>query len=319
MGILDLFKVWGKGISGYNATENNLKMTVVILGPFLALWMGIRMVMPPPLYDSAVTVSVFIWLAYVIMLYAWAKADASGYIPFPQSKWKFPDGTCKTFDLKVPPDSWEKIMELPDGKVAYKVYFSDRFAYQDPDMPFPDIFDMAYWILPALWDKSFQRRAFGEFFHKGLFVTHPACEDISVYVLDWETKEGERFPVCMISDCAQTYFNALDTYRTPLETEGGVNVRETLLTLYRDGRKREGKLLSHASYLEDRLEVAEKESSKDFKKSADERMKSVRKRHSRIADTKEGRLTRFLNLKTLAWMLFFLGVLAIIGRLMLWW
>ena len=318
---LDWLRNLGSGaITGFNATENNLKMTGAVVGPFLAMWLVIQIFLPKALYDLAITISLFIWLAYVVMLWAWAKSDASGYIPFPQSKWKFPDGTCRTFDVKVPPDSWEKLCEFPDGRIAYKVYFSDKFLYQDPDLPFPDIFDMAYWILPSLWDTAFQRRAFGEFFHKGVFVQHPACEDISVYVVDWETKEGERFPVCLINDCALTYENTLASYRTPHMTDEGFDVGNAYQLLYADGRKREGKLISHASYLEERLDVAEKESSKDWKKSVDNRMKAIRSRHARIMDTKPPLLTRLLNMQTLTTLALLLILLYVAGRFIFhWW
>jgi len=307
-------------VSGFNATENNLKMTGAVVGPFLAMWLVIQMFLPEGLYDLAVTISLFIWLAYVLMLWAWAKSDASGFIPFPQSKWKFPDGTCRTFDLMVPPDSWEKICDLPDGRKAYKVYFSRKYLYQDPDLPFPDIFDMAYWILPSLWDTAFQRRASGEFYHKAVFVQHPACEDISIYVVDWETKEGERFPVCLINDCALTYERTLAKYRTPDMTDKGLNLGEAYQMLYADGRKREGKLISHAGYLEERLDVAEKESSKDWKKSVDNRMGAIRSRHARIMDTKPPLLTRILNMKTLTTLALLLVLLAVAGKYIFhWW
>ena len=308
------------GVTGLNATENNAKMTGAIVGPFLAMWLFAKIFLPSQMYDLAVTVSLFGWLAWVVILWAWSKSDASGLIPFPQSKWKFPDGTCRTFDIKVPPDSWEKIADLPDGMMAYKVYFAEKFLYQDPDLPFPDVFDMAYWILPAEWDKSFQRRAVGEFFHKGVFVSHPACEDVSVYVLDWETKEGERFPICLISDCAYVYYQALQRYRSPALGENGLDMASALWTLYSDGRKREGKLLTHATYLEDRLEVAEKESSKDWRKAVDNRLKAIRERHARIMDTKPPLLTRILNFKTLAMVLLVMTFVLVIGRLFFgWW
>ena len=307
-------------ITGFNATENNIKMTGAVIGPFLAMWLVIQMFLPEAMYDLAVTVSLFIWLAYVVMLWAWARSDASGYLPFPQSKWKFPDGSCRTFDLMVPPDSWELIAEFPDGRKAYKVYFSRKYGYQDPDLPFPDIFDMAYWILPSLWDTAFQRRASGEFFHKGVFVQHPACEDISVYVVDWETKEGERYPVCLINDCALSYLRTLTTYKTVQETDKGLNLAEAYQVLYEDGRKREGKLISHATYLEDRLEVAEKESSKDWKKSVDSRLKAIRSRHARIMETQPPLLTRILNMKTLTTVALVLILIAVAGRFIFhWW
>lgn len=307
-------------VTGLGATENNIKMSGAVLGPFLGMWLVIQMFLPDALYDLAITISMFIWLAYVVMLWAWAKSDASGYIPFPQSKWKFHDGTCRTFDLMVPPDSWELIAELPNGKKAYKVYFSRKYLYQDPDLPFPDIFDMAYWILPSLWDRAFQRRAFGEFYHKAVFVQHPACEDISVYVVDWETKEGERFPVCLINDCALSYQKALETYRTPELSDEGLKLGEVYQMLYADGRKREGKLLDHAGYLEERLLVAEQESSKDWKKSVDKRMKAIRSRHARIMDTNPPLLTRILNMKTLTTVALILVFLYVVGRFVFhWW
>lgn len=302
-------------VTGFNATENNFKMSGTVLGPFLILWLTIRIFLPDEMYDLSITVGLFIWLAYVIMLWAWAKSDASAYIPFPQSKWKFGDGTCRTFDIMVPPDSWEKIADLPDGKKAYKVYFSRQYLYQDPDLPFPDIFDMAIWILPAVWDTAFQRRANGEFFHKGVFVQHPACEDISVYVVNWETKEGERFPVCLINDCAYNYYEALVCYETPQMTDEGLSKAEVYETLFRDGRKREGKLISHAVYLEERLEVAEKESSKDWRKSVDERMSAIRSRHARVMDTKPPLLTRILNMKNIVTVALLLIFIFLVGRL----
>lgn len=307
-------------VTGFNATENNIQMTGAVVGPFIIMWLAIQMFLPDELYDMAITLSLFIWLAYVVMLWAWAKSDASGFIPFPQSKWKFPDGTCRTFDILIPPDSWEKIADLPNGKIAYKVYFLKKYLYQDPDLPFPDIFDMAYWILPDLWDKSFQRRASGEFFHRGVFVQHPACEDISVYVVDWETKEGERFPVCLINDCALSYFHTLHTYGLPNITKEGFNVGEAYQMLWADGRKREGKLLDHASYLEDRLDVAEKESSKDWRKAVDSRMSAIRSRHARIMDTKPPLLTRILNMKTITTVILLLILIAVAGRFIFhWW
>lgn len=304
-----------RGIKGLNSTENNLKMTGAVIGPFLAMWIGIQMFLPKALYEVSMSLAMGVWVAWIVILWAWCRSDAAGYIPFPQSKWRFPDGTCRTYDIKIGPDSWEKIVEFPDGKVAYKVYFSENFAYQDPDLPYLDVFNVAYWITPCDWDEAFKRRAFGEFFHKGVFVQHPACEDISVYVMDWETKEGERFPICLINDCSFSYYKTLESYRAPDMTEQGINKSHALMVMYRDGRKREEKLLSHAQYLEDRLVVAEHDRSIDFKKASDNRLKAARARHSRIMDTKVPLLTRILNLKTIAIVILILSFTLLIGRI----
>lgn len=318
--ITGAIKKWRLGaVTGAGLTENNIKMMGALLAPFLGMWFVIKIFLPDELYDLSVTIAMFAWLVWVASLWNWAKSDAGNYICFPQSKWKFENGDCRTFDLKVPPDSWERIGDpFEDGAVAYKVFFSEKYLYDDPDLPFPRIFSGAYWLLPARWDEAFQRRAFGEFFHKGVYVTKPDCEDISVYVIGWETFEGETYPVCLINDCAYTYEKMLQTAKHL--TIGQQATLFGMQTLYRDARKKSQKLQQHTSYLEDRVVISEKESSKDFKDSADERMKAVRKRHASIMSVKEPLFTRIFNLKNVATAILVVTAIYLFGHfIMHWW
>lgn len=314
--VVGKIKSWRLGaVTGAGLTENNMKMMGALLAPFLVMWTAIRIFLPDEMYDLGITFGMIVWLGWIFALWSWAKTDAGNYLVFPQSKWKFQNGACRTFDLKIPADSWEKLVEFKDGSVGCKVFFSEKYLYDDIDLPFPRIFSGAYWLLPRAWDTSFQRRAFGEFFHKGVYVTKPDCEDISVYVIGWETIEGETYPVCIINDCAWTYEQTL---KTATLRELGQNVKMGALEmLYRDARKRGHKLTQHTAYLEDRLEVSENESSTDFKHSADERMKAVRKRHARIMDVHEPLLTRILNLKNVATVLLVIVAMYAFGHFIL--
>lgn len=297
-------------VGGLNATENNLRMSAVLLAPFLVMWLGIKMLLPDEMYDFAVTIAMCVWLVWVVLVWAYSKSDANNYIVFPQSKWKFPDGTCRTFDVKVVTDGWEKIVEFPDGSVGYRVYFADKYLYEDPDLPYPLTFDSAYWILPDLWDKAFQRRALGEFFHKGVFVTKPDCEDISVYVTGFEERENAVFPVCIINDCSLTYQKTIEKLQLPQFLGGG----NPLYLLYQAERRKNLKLASHTAYLEDALDIAGRQASEDFKNEADRRLKDARKRHASIMDTGQSWTTRFLNLKTLAIVILGIAVVWFVGH-----
>lgn len=317
MGLLERLRGWRKGaVTGLNATENNIKMTGACLAPFLVMWFVIKLFFPEEMYDLSVTIAMLIWLVWIVMLYSYCKSDAGNFIVFPQSKWKFPDGTCKTFDIKIPPDSWEKVVEFPDGSCGYKVYFDNKYFYDSPDLPFPIVFDRAYWLTPTEWDISFKRRAFGEFFHKGVYVTKPDCEDISLYVVQFEPQREGMAPVCIINDCAFAYEKTLKTMKLP-ELIKSYN---PWAALYRDTRKKLISLLSHSAYLEDSLDVASKETSEDFKKSADRRLKSIRARHGDIMDVKPPLLSRIFNLKTLAFAIIIVVAVFIFGRVVMnWW
>lgn len=311
--IVNRFKAWRQGaVTGAGFTENNIKMLGYLLAPFLAGWTGVKYLTPPELYDMYVGLLLIGWLLWCVLLWAWAKSDAGNYICFPQSQWRFPDGSCRTFDLKIPPDSWEKVINFPNGDKGYYVEFSNTYLVDLLNLPFPLIFDKAYWIIPALWDTAFQRRAFGEFFHKGVYVQKPDCENISVYVTHYEPTEQGNIPVCIINDCSITYQRTLKNAKRM--SIGQVAKLNSVLLAYSKERTKRLSLLSHTSFLEDRVTIAEGEASTDFKKSADERLESVRKRHGTIMETQESLFTRIFKLKNIAIAMVIIAIVILVGR-----
>jgi hypothetical protein len=300
-----------RAVSGYNATENNAKMSGVVLGPVLAVWFIVKMFTPPEMYDTYMMYALGFWLLWCGVLYAYCKTDAQNYVVFPASKWRFSDGGSRTFDVKIAPDSWEELGTLPDGSVMYKVFFSDKYVYEDLDLPYPRVWSKAYWLLPAHWDRAFKFRAIGEIFHKGIIVSLKDCEDISVYVLDWESSAGEDMPLCLINDCGLQYERTMESYRVPelMHTE-----RNPFFGVVSDLRKQVLGLVQHEIYLEDRLKISEEQNSEDFRKSGDEVLKSVVKRHRDIMQTQKSFWSRITNLKTLAIVILVLFAVFMIGR-----
>lgn len=314
-GLVDRLRSWRVGaVTGAGFTENNVRMMGALFAPFLVMWSIVKFFLPDALYDMSISVAMVIWLVWCVVVWAWAKSDANNYIVFPQSKWKFPNGDCRTFDLKVPPDSWEELEEFPDGSRGVKVWFDQKYGYFDPDLDFPRIWRLAYWHLPSTWDISFRRRAFGEFFHKNVYVTKPDCEDISVYVFDWETTpKGETYPVCMINDCAFTYRQMLKNAKHM--SIGQLLRLHTLQMQLSSLRKEAQKMTQHTAYLEERVDVAEKDSSDEYKNSADNRMKAVRKRHARVMDTGVPLGKRIIiALKYVAWIVVPCAIIFLAGR-----
>ena len=120
-------------------------MAAAIVAPFLVAWFTVELFAPQTWKSTATTVGFIGWIIYIFVFYYKLKADVAGFIPFPQSHWFFPDGQQVSYDLLVPPKGWEEIEKYQDGSYAYRVNFIDKNEYQEPDRPFPDIFNYAIW------------------------------------------------------------------------------------------------------------------------------------------------------------------------------
>lgn len=305
-----------KGITGLDETRNNAKMTALIAGPFCVAWLVIQMFVPLKYMDMVIIIMFFGWIGYIVFYYAWAKADASSYRPFPQIPWRFPDGSVRVFSMLIPPDGYERLKDYEKGEVGYHVSFTEKYEHHDPKLPFPDIFEDAYWLLPRSWEETFDFRSAGEFFHKGVIVDHPACEYASVYVLDWELKEGKRTPVCAVNDCALRYAESVKGFDGSPLSLTRAKILETLLVA---SRKRELRLQQHSAYLEETLDIVMKEGSQDVKKIVNDRMRAIRDRVHTIMDTGESRLSRIFNFKNVAKALLILGLLFLITHFVIGW
>jgi hypothetical protein len=307
--------------TGLQQTGNSFKMAAYILAPFLVVWFVIKLIVPMEYNDTASMVAFVGWIAYIIMLYAKAKSDAAGYIPFPQSHWFFPDGQQISFDLLVPPNGWEKVVEYPDGSMLYRVNFKDKCAVQEADRPYPDIFDHALWKVPCEWNVAFKRNSHGEFFFENLFIDHPACENIEVGVIDWDEQGSTRLPVCVITGSSWYYEESRKTGgkllpNPALRTTGKEKRLEAVIV---DLKEENRELTSRNRFLESEAEQYTKKEPRDIKELSDKRLSRIREEVGDIMDTEQSWRERILNFRTLAIVVAVLVVLVVMSHFIIGW
>ena len=311
--------------SGLNQTSNSFKMAAYLVGPLLILWFTIQIFMPRVYADILQGVVFGGWFVYIIVFYAFKKAAASEYIAFPQAHWRFPDGQQVSYDVLVTPkggDSkgWEEITKYGDGSCLYRVNFKDKLLYQDPDRPFPDVFDYALWKLPANWNDSFSRNGLGEFFYEGLFVTHSTCENIDVAVVDWDERGSSRVPICLITGCSYYYLKVMkmqgkallqpEVDRVKAAEASNVDLKIAL-----------GKTEKRNLYLEQEHEKYAKDEPTDVRKLSDDRVEAFYKRHGTIMNLskKSGWKRILLNAKYIAYFGIALLIFVAISHFFLGW
>jgi hypothetical protein len=285
------------GQTGLNEMGNNAKMTAIVTAPFLGGWLFIQLFVPVEYVNFGMMGLFCFWIAYCVLIYAYAKADASSYRAFPQAVWRFPDGGVRVFNMLVAPDSWELIEEFEDGSKGYHVNFLEKYQYIQEGLPFPRIFHGAFLKVPSKWDESFAFRSSGEFFHKGIAIDHPACENISVYVADWrKNRDGEFEPVGLVNDCALTYEEFMENSKE-LSKETLTDAQKFKF-LWRKGRKERMNLLEHDALLEDTVGVL-RDKSKDIKKQVDHSIGAIRDDVQTVMDTEEPLFKRIFNFKNI--------------------
>jgi hypothetical protein len=302
--------------TGLNQTSNSFKMAAYLVGPLILLWFALQIFLPREMASLLQGVVFGGWFVYIIVFYAFKKAAASEYIAFPQAHFRFPDGQQISYDVLVTPKSgdqkgWELITEYEDGSCLYRVNFKDKLMYQDPDRPYPDVFDYALWKTPAQWNDSFNRNGLGEFFYEGLFVTHPTCENIDVAVVDWDERGSSRVPVCLITGCSYYYKQVLTAQGKELPKAEMDKVEraeaknaDLKITISKTDRRNQ--------YLEEELERHDKEEPAIIRERVDKEVDALLKENSDINDLKPPLTKRiWKNMKYLAY-LGFAGLAVII-------
>ena len=247
MGLLDKIRAWRygyTGITGLDQRQNNFKMLIIIIVPFLVVWYGaqyiIYMKLIPTWAAPWVLLTVFGgWGAYCALYYTYVKLDAANHKGLPQATCYFPDGGVVKFDYLVKEDGITDRYNWKDGSIGVEIALVNRYLYQARDMAFPYVFNKLLMRIPAPTGETFKFLATGEFFHKGMAVETPNCEHISFYVYDWVNEKGEWKPIGVINDCSLNYAKALerrvpnpskDSYFTQLAQEE-LKYHNTLITL----------------------------------------------------------------------------------------
>lgn len=309
---IPLLRHFGRGgKEGLEQTGNTGKMTIVIVGPFVAVWFLLQLFVPEEWIDIATIISFVGWIAYVVLLYAKQKAASVSYLPFPQAHWRFPDGQQQSYDILLPPNCATLIADYEDGATLYRVGpFKDKVAYQDPNRPYPDVFDTALWKLPADFNDTFQRNGHGEFFFETLFVDHPACEFIEVSVVGWEECGSTRTPICVITGCTYNYMQAAMSGGVDFPNPQKTTYEERLLARNKVLKNLNAELTARNLFLEDENEQYATKEPQDIKRLSDKRLERIRNQVDNIMDTRPPK-TRLLNLKTLAFVILILAVVFI--------
>jgi hypothetical protein len=319
--IIDHIK--GKGAqTGLNQTSNSFKMAAYLLAPFLVGFIVAKTVLPPQLEDTATLIVFVSWIVGIILFYSNAKQKAASFLPFPQSHWFFPDGQQISYDLMVPEKGYEELAEYSDGSKLYRVYFRNRCAYQETDRPYPDIFDHALWKLPTNWNDTFKRNGAGEFFFENLFITHPACENIQVSVIEWDERGSYRLPLCAITGCSYWAERAIKDAGKNLSAD---DYKKTMKALAKQKayvselKAKNTELATRNMFLEKEHEEYVSNEPKTIKKLADDRLEAIIKRDSLIRYAKKSIWTRILNLKTFAYAIILTGITMLISHFFFGW
>jgi hypothetical protein len=302
------------GITGLNQMDAQVKMILIALVPLVSMLVVMQLLLPEEFRGLASIISLIGEAGAIGFVYMRAKTDGAGLIPLPQSHWRFPDGDVVALDLKIRPGGITKICDFQDGGKGYHLQFTERYEHQDKKLPYPYVFQTAYLKTPTNFDEAIPRHAPGEFFHGNVFINHPACDYITIYVKDWaETEEG-WVPNCVLGDCGHAYQQFLGGGK-PKSSVG----TELWYLSYKRAQKIVESQLQHNDILEARLEIAENDNPKDFKEAAERRMKAFRKRHGRVLDTSEPLLSRIFNFQNIAKALIILGAALLISHFVLGW
>lgn len=299
--LMDKIQSWRygqTGITGLNQMQNNVKMLVIIVGPFLGVWTGVQFVIAnelvPEWFGASLSVLTVIgWLGYCGFYYSWVKTDASNYKGLPQATLSFPDGGVRKFDFMIEPEGIKARHEFPDGALGVEINLLHRYMYQAKNMAFPYVFQSILSVIPAKIGETFKFNSSGEFWHKGMIVTMPNCEHVTFYIFRWVRELDENGnphwkPAGVINDCSYNYGQALEGKERNLETlqeyvesyEADLNIM-----LYQGALKQIDDLQQWTATLEDTLETALKQGGVKVKGQVDDVLEMVRSRVHTIGET----------------------------------
>lgn len=297
------------GITGQNLVESNAKMTSIVALPWLVGYLFCFMFVPDPFLEPSIIMMSIVWIFYCYGIYSYAKVDATSYRPFPQSIWKFPDGGSRKYNLMIRPDAWSKECDFKDGEQGWRVDLGRHYQYWDNRSDFPFRFNHALLKLDAKPDECFSFSSEGEFFHKGIAIKHPACEDLSVHIYGWlQDENGEYYPVGAVNDCSLSYVKALESEETHRPSE--LRKANLFEVAYRTERRRRMMLQRHADTMEDIVDSDEKDA-RDFRKEVKRGISTRRDLFEHIVDTKPPLMQR---IKGTLWKIA-LGVILIVAFL----
>jgi len=216
----------------------------------------------------------------------------------------------------IPPDGFSEECDFDDGSTGWSVNLGKRLQYWDKRSEFPFVFDHALLRLPAKKpDECFSFLSAGEFFHMGIAINNPACEDVSIYIHGWiQDKDGQYIPVGEIMDCSFNYEKAIDVK----SRKDAKQLTEGMFfgMAFRHERSRRILLEKHATTLEQIVEAKEVDA-RNFEERVEQGMDTRRGLYKHILDTGKSMMQKikanlfkiFLAVLLLIGFLWFIGVI----------
>jgi len=300
--LMDKFRAWRyeqTGISGLNELQNNIRMILVIVTPFLAVWFSIQYIIiaelvPEWLGAWMLLGTIFGWLGYCGVYWFWVGKDASRFKVLPQTTCFFPDGGDRKFNFVIKQGGIKERCDFTDGSKGLELDLLHRYLYQAKDMDFPYVFDKVLIKIPASFGESFKFVSVGEFWHKNLIVETGNCEYVSYYVFEWIKENGEWKPLGTVADCSLNYERALQKYLDPAELVDMVEA-DAFYLAWKGQVKKFEELQRYTARLEDAHEVALKMGGRDLKKEVDKVLESIREGVHDIDDVTESRFRKIFK------------------------
>jgi len=287
------------GITGVNQLQNNLKMMVVLLIPFLGIWFVgqyvIQAEMVPEVFAPVILLlTLGAWVMYVVGYWAFVKTDATNYKVFPSATVYYPDGGVREYDFLVGDQGISERCRFKDGSVGVEMKFINKYLYDSRDMPFPYVFEEMLLRIPSVVGETFKFQDSGEFWHKNMIVETPNCEHISIFVYEWVQENGKWKPVGALNDCTLRYGEALKEFLGNPQVK--LTDREKQFEMqYKSALKREDEIKQYAETLEVTNQVLIEQQGKGVQKQVKDVLNAIRARFRTVMDTSEPMWKRIFN------------------------
>jgi hypothetical protein len=214
-------------VTGLSWGKNIAKLVAIVVIPFYCVW-GVSQwsyyvwKLDEMIVTAQLGMGISLWLSGIYGFYAHVKGQASEYLSFPASKWRFSETQVNTIDLVVKEEAVEYIGHF-DKFYAYRLNFPFLIGYNHPDLGLL-AFSRAYWLMPAEWEEQFFFRGGGEIWYGGFPLTHAKAEDVSLHVYPfhrWEVNERELIPVALVCDSKLHYQATMKKLPEVLKTQLG--------------------------------------------------------------------------------------------------
>lgn len=303
------------GITGLSQTRAQLKIIMLALIPMATILGLAQFSLPEDFKGLSSIMALMGELVVIVFVFMRASINIVKLVPLPSAHTHFPDGQVIPFDFKIEPNGIKFLCDFPDGSKGYDLQFAERYEHQDPKLPYPYVFQSMYLkTFPKTdFDHAIQQVSEAEVFHENMFVTHPRCDFITIYIKEWAEVNGEWVPVAVLGASSYSYAKFLAGEEAELDN---TNLKKMTLAY---AQRQMQELKEHSDTLEIALEVQREQTGRKHKEQVDKTLGAVRDGVHTIEDTSESWTSRVFNFKTIAKAMIILGLALLFTHFLLGW